>query len=484
MSGSLTTGPCGEENPPLRVWGLSAERLASVYWASFGIEAITQGCGTAPQHGADLYLLVASEESVLFDVTALHRRLLWNGADLTLVSLTDEIAPDFSERVEMDGSGRVVRIRRHYGRSVRPIARAALTTSRELAHSWAQCADEASFWRSPDVARAVRDEVAVPGRCLRSVASDRAELSAFINEIVRTVSHPDRLVDGVVSAEVAGVYRAGTELPNPEDRCYGAVWIGSSSEACMRPPIVSVGPAFVPDSIDRPPARIRPIAEIFAPDSPSRAERAGSPRWAYLAAKRLFDVVFSIAVLALVSPVLFITCILIALEDGFPVHFYQLRESLGGREFRCWKLRSMRRNAEAMVAELQSRNQSDGPQVNIKDDPRVTRVGRIIRKLQIDEFPQFMNVLLGDMSVVGPRPSPRKENQFCPAWRETRLSVRPGITGLWQVMRTRAPGKDFQEWIRYDTEYVERMGFGLDLWIIWRTVVNLVTGGRKPGQEP
>ena len=134
----------------------------------------------------------------------------------------------------------------------------------------------------------------------------------------------------------------------------------------------------------------------------------------------------------------------------------------------------MRRDAEARVAELRMQNLCDGPQVFIKDDPRVTRIGKVLRALQLDELPQFWNVLLGEMSLVGPRPSPDKENQFCPAWREMRLSVRPGITGLWQVMRTREPGKDFQEWIRYDIDYVRRMGPWLDARIVVLTAWNIL----------
>jgi lipopolysaccharide/colanic/teichoic acid biosynthesis glycosyltransferase len=94
----------------------------------------------------------------------------------------------------------------------------------------------------------------------------------------------------------------------------------------------------------------------------------------------------------------------------------------------------------------------------------------VLRRLQLDEIPQFLNVLVGDMSVVGPRPSPYSENQYCPGWREARLSVRPGMTGLWQIRRTRADGADFQEWIRYDIEYVERATFRMDLYIIAKTI--------------
>jgi lipopolysaccharide/colanic/teichoic acid biosynthesis glycosyltransferase len=136
----------------------------------------------------------------------------------------------------------------------------------------------------------------------------------------------------------------------------------------------------------------------------------------------------------------------------------------------------MRKDADKMKQALRQKNQADGPQFFIEDDPRLTRVGRIIRKFRIDEFPQFFNVLVGHMSVVGPRPSPFTENQFCPAWREARLSVRPGITGLWQVKRTRQPGTDFQEWIRYDIEYVENARWSLDLLIIWKTFISVLRG--------
>ena len=134
----------------------------------------------------------------------------------------------------------------------------------------------------------------------------------------------------------------------------------------------------------------------------------------------------------------------------------------------------MRKDAEKIKADLVKQNAADGPQFFMENDPRVTRVGRVLRKVQIDELPQFLNVLAGHMSVVGPRPSPEKENQFCPAWREARLSVRPGVTGLWQVSRTREPQTDFQEWIRYDLEYVQHQSFVGDLRIIYETVKHIV----------
>jgi lipopolysaccharide/colanic/teichoic acid biosynthesis glycosyltransferase len=166
----------------------------------------------------------------------------------------------------------------------------------------------------------------------------------------------------------------------------------------------------------------------------------------------------------------------IMIEDGWPIFFGHKRETLGGREFRCWKFRSMRRDADEIKARLQQVNQADGPQFFMDDDPRLTRVGKLLRKTNLDEFPQFINVLLGDMSVIGPRPSPRSENQYCPPWREARLSVRPGITGLWQIKRTRRRGLDFQEWIKFDIQYVENQSWWMDMYILWQTFIVLLRG--------
>jgi lipopolysaccharide/colanic/teichoic acid biosynthesis glycosyltransferase len=155
------------------------------------------------------------------------------------------------------------------------------------------------------------------------------------------------------------------------------------------------------------------------------------------------------------------------------------RETMGGREFPCLKFRSMRKDAELIKAALSDKNQADGPQFFMENDPRLTRVGRFIRKTNIDELPQFFNVLVGHMSIVGPRPSPRRENQFSPAWRDARLSVRPGVTGLWQVNRTRIRGADFQEWIKYDIQYVENQSWRLDLKIIGKTFNVFLKGFRS-----
>jgi lipopolysaccharide/colanic/teichoic acid biosynthesis glycosyltransferase len=165
------------------------------------------------------------------------------------------------------------------------------------------------------------------------------------------------------------------------------------------------------------------------------------------------------------------------------VFFGHIRQGRGGRPFACWKFRTMHHHAQQIAWQLEAYNQADGPQVFIRDDPRVTRVGRYLRKSHLDEFPQFFNVLVGQMSLVGPRPSPDDENQFCPAWRDLRLSVRPGITGLWQLQRTREPGEDFQEWIRYDIEYVENASLWLDLKIMVRTAWMMARGRPERASE-
>jgi len=130
--------------------------------------------------------------------------------------------------------------------------------------------------------------------------------------------------------------------------------------------------------------------------------------------------------------------------------------------------------ADQIQQKLRFKNQVDGPQFKVENDPRVTPVGGFLRDTFIDEIPQFVNILLGQMSLVGPRPSPKAENLFCPLWRYARLSVRPGITGLWQICRTRRPNRDFQEWIYYDTNYVRNLSLGLDLLICGRTVKKLL----------
>lgn len=199
------------------------------------------------------------------------------------------------------------------------------------------------------------------------------------------------------------------------------------------------------------------------------------PRFSYAGCfKRIADIVAAVIVLILFAPVLPIIALVIKLTSRGPVFFKDTRQGLHGKAFSCLKFRTMLMGADKIQDKLRTISQVDGPQFKMDDDPRLNAVGRFLRDTYIDEISQFFNVLLGQMSVVGPRPSPESENTLCPSWRDARLSVRPGITGLWQVCRTRQPMKDFQEWIHYDTKYARDLSLRMDLWICWRTARKLV----------
>ncbi len=185
--------------------------------------------------------------------------------------------------------------------------------------------------------------------------------------------------------------------------------------------------------------------------------------------KRTIDIAGALVGLALTLPFYPLIALVIKLDNPGPVFFRHVRQSRGGRPFDCLKFRSMRTDAEKVKQQLRQANQCDGPQFHLERDPRLTRFGRWMRRRNIDELPQLINVLKGDMSLVGPRPSPDNENQLCPAWRRARLSVRPGITGLWQVCRRDRAGGDFHQWIYYDTEYVQHRGLALDIRILLAT---------------
>ena len=205
-----------------------------------------------------------------------------------------------------------------------------------------------------------------------------------------------------------------------------------------------------------------------------RAPRPG--RWVHLAAKRVMDVTCSAVGLVLLSPLFAVVAVLIKLGSPGPVLFIHRREQKGGKKFSCLKFRTMVADAHRQQRELYKDNEMDGPQFKLRQDPRVTRFGAWLRRTNIDELPQLVNVLLGHMSLVGPRPSPFRENQICVPWRRARLSVRPGITGLWQLCRStdRSAG-DFHEWIFYDIAYVRHFTIWLDIKIL---IATLVTGGR------
>jgi exopolysaccharide biosynthesis polyprenyl glycosylphosphotransferase len=187
-----------------------------------------------------------------------------------------------------------------------------------------------------------------------------------------------------------------------------------------------------------------------------------------LAVKRAFDVVVSATALLLLAPLLVGVAAAIKLDSPGPVFFRQRRVGLHGRVFDILKFRSMRADAEAMQAALRARNEMSGPVFKIADDPRVTKVGRFIRRTSIDELPQFWNVLVGQMSVVGPRPPIPSEVAQYRRWHRRRLSVRPGITCIWQISGRNQI--DFDRWMELDLEYIDHWSLATDLRIFLKTI--------------
>jgi lipopolysaccharide/colanic/teichoic acid biosynthesis glycosyltransferase len=191
--------------------------------------------------------------------------------------------------------------------------------------------------------------------------------------------------------------------------------------------------------------------------------------------KRAVDVIGATTALIVLGPLMLVTAAAITLTSDGPVIFSQERYGLNRRRFRMWKFRTMVKDAERLQAPLESRNEVRGPVFKITRDPRVTPLGRWLRRTSIDELPQLFNVIKGDMSLVGPRPLPiRDVLRFTRSSDMRRFSVRPGLTGLWQVSgRSRL---DFDQWITLDLRYIDRWSLALDFAILARTLPAVIRG--------
>lgn len=202
-------------------------------------------------------------------------------------------------------------------------------------------------------------------------------------------------------------------------------------------------------------------------------------RLVYRAVKRAFDIVFSGVVLIVIAIPSLLLAAAIRLESEGNPFYSQVRVGQTRRDgslttFRMWKFRSMYKDADERLAELKEQNEIAGAMFKMKDDPRVTKIGRFIRKHSIDEFPQFVNVFLGQMSVVGPRPPLPNEVAEYTEYDLQRLAVKPGITGWWQV--TDRNDTDFDGMVRRDLEYIAKRGVAIDLKIVALTVIEILTG--------
>ena len=229
---------------------------------------------------------------------------------------------------------------------------------------------------------------------------------------------------------------------------------------------------FMVDLFDLKPARVR---LTMVQDVPLVTFEAVVRDEFSLIAKRIFDLAVTLVMLPVIIPLFAIVAAAIKVDSSGPVYFAQKRVGLHKRRFDMYKFRSMVVDAEERMQEVAHLNEAKGANFKIKNDPRITRVGRFIRKSSIDELPQLINVLLGDMSLVGPRPmSLRDVSLFDKGVQRKRFSVRPGITGLWQVSgRSDLP---FDRWIELDLNYIDKWSFGLDLKILMKTVPAVLMG--------
>ena len=190
--------------------------------------------------------------------------------------------------------------------------------------------------------------------------------------------------------------------------------------------------------------------------------------------KRTVDVAGALLFFLFFSPLLLLVAVAVKATSPGPILFAQERSGLGGQSFQMLKFRSMQKDAEERKYELMDLNKQDGPAFKVEDDPRITAVGRVLRRSSIDELPQFWNVLRGEMSLVGPRPLPTEETRRCKAWHRRRIDVTPGLTCIWQV--SGRPRKSFDKWVRLDIQYIQNRTPIHDAQLITRTIPAMIFG--------
>jgi lipopolysaccharide/colanic/teichoic acid biosynthesis glycosyltransferase len=453
------------------VWGLGLTQLHDRIWASRGFQVVRPGATPPLDKGPELFLLLGHDVLVDFPIGGILRSLAWLRPQAARIRLIDRAKAPYTEHVIADNDGRFRSFERIYSQRGINTSQVWITPSRTVARSWhaARSARHGSTNLSSSVPADKTHIVKIAGNIFD--ARDDDTLEDYRRHILSNFKDPATVVEGVYQPS-HGVWIHETCDIHPEARIVGPVWLGAGHRLDKGETLV--GPAIIPDEplISPEPG---PIDWLAVTHSGWRLMPSFRPRPLWHISKRLFDIAVSLGVLAVTLPFYPIICFLIMREDGGSPFFIHRRQRFGGRTFGCIKFRTMKLNAEEIKQKLLAENQADGPQFFMENDPRLLRHGGWMRRYKVDEFPQFINVLLGHMSIVGPRPSPDKENQYCPAWREARLSVRPGITGLWQVSSERKPQTDFQEWIRYDLEYVQRNSWRLDLAIIVATIRKIIT---------
>lgn len=276
---------------------------------------------------------------------------------------------------------------------------------------------------------------------------------------VPLVGHPDSLREVIANTQVDAVFWA----MEPGDLSHNEVLAVAEK--------MGVKVVMMPNMYDPKLARIRPS---YVNGMPAMVYRSDPEDQVALMGKGLMDRIGALAGLVLFSPIIFLTALAIKLTSRGPVFFKQTRAGVNGRHFHLYKFRTMCSDAEVKKEELLDKNEMSGPVFKIRKDPRVTRIGRFLRKYSIDEIPQFLNVLRGEMSLVGPRPPLPSEVSRYEPWQHRKLSVKPGLTCLWQVNGRNAI--DFDEWMKLDLQYIDNWSLWLDAKIIARTFPAVMRG--------
>lgn len=251
-----------------------------------------------------------------------------------------------------------------------------------------------------------------------------------------------------------------------------AVWTTEVKSVLRFCETVGITCRVAPDFLGIPPGR---TAVSWVGETPTYTIYSGFQNHQMLAIKRVIDVVGTGIGMVMLLPVLVAIAAAIKLTSRGPVFFRQTRVGLNGRLFNILKFRSMVPDAEARKEELKALNEVDGPVFKIRKDPRITKVGKFLRKYSLDELPQLINVLKGDMSLVGPRPPIPSEVRQYDWWQRRRLSVRPGLTCIWQVSGRNAI--DFDRWMELDLQYIDGWSLGMDIRIMAKTVAEVLKGG-------
>ena len=476
---------CDSNGGGRRIWGLTACQLHDRFWKASSVYVVRKRHPQQVLEEGPLFLLTDPDVLVLFDPAELVRIESRLQCDVVLLRVQQRDLADYRELVVTDDEDRFLRFERHYERPRSRVVKVGVTRDVKLAQAWqANRQRFKSVWRflRNTAYRSRFETIWLRGRAYNDQCI--VERERLVKDLMQTWDDPQKLIPA--ARRLGDTVWASSEAQLDEKTLFiGRVWIGAGHDIRRVPSVL--GPAVL---WDQPSDSMMPVdqaptaksAEANGHNGKSRAHLrvlsspaqcappCPQPVSCYELTKRWFDIVFSLIALAITLPLYPLVMLAIWREDGGPFFFVHRRETRGGREFGCFKFRTMLNGAGSLQREMAGANTADGPQFHVPGDPRVTRIGRFLRRYYIDEWPQFINVLRGEMSVIGPRPSPFAENQYCPAWREARLSVRGGITGLWQVSRTRSRGLDFLEWIRFDLEYVQNRSWRMDLYIAWCTL--------------